>query len=129
MAPVFILLGLLCVLLGSTVDAGRYGSCTEDINALKREMNKMMDDNTAPECVKEVGLDEFKCTAGEDEKIDMEVAMKLKEWYKGLDENMKEKAMKCGKEFMHAAMEEAGDKISEECVNKMEEEKKKSMEN
>ncbi|GIY26199.1 hypothetical protein CEXT_274801, partial [Caerostris extrusa] len=67
-----------------SVFAGRYvnADCEEEFNTMKKDINSMIDDGTAPQCVFDLDLAQFKCTGGEDPEEDEKKKTACKKWQK-----------------------------------------------
>ncbi|GFT95566.1 hypothetical protein TNCV_4994851, partial [Trichonephila clavipes] len=60
--------------------------CEAEFNMVKKIVNDIMESDDAPECVKQYELVRFKCTAGEDEKVDKQKLEEFKKYIGGLSE-------------------------------------------
>ncbi|GIX95935.1 hypothetical protein CDAR_589731 [Caerostris darwini] len=110
-----IFLAFVSVFAGTYVNA----DCDEEFNAMKKHINSMIDDETAPKCVFELDLAQFKCTGGDDPEEDEKKEEAFMEHLSNLSDEDKKKVTNCMQEVAKIAIENTG--TSEECIKQMKE--------
>ncbi|KAG8176943.1 hypothetical protein JTE90_020999 [Oedothorax gibbosus] len=116
---IVLVLAAVCAFACLSVNAEHDGKCRDEMMKIKKEMNAMFEDESAPACANELDLKRFKCS-GEDHEADKQTMKEFMDWIKSLDSDKRKEVKACMKQVGEAAMEKLGDEISAECREKIE---------
>ncbi|GFV45023.1 uncharacterized protein TNCV_2169821 [Trichonephila clavipes] len=112
MIKVVLSLALFCAISHQFVDAD--DECNDQIKKFIVTFYEMNEDGDAPECYKELGLDQFRITA-EDEDTEKELQRKLNAYVNKLPEEVQEEIKECTFQIGDIVKEKMGAELTEEC--------------
>ncbi|GFV45022.1 uncharacterized protein TNCV_2169811 [Trichonephila clavipes] len=108
-------LTLLCAVLHQFVEANE--KCKEQFKKLRQAFQEVTEEENAPDCFKQLGLDKFRGTDNEeDEEEDKRQHKELIKYLKSLPEQDENRAKECMQQVGKMAFERVGHEMTEECM-------------